>query len=78
MPLKSRLSADEFSKLDPPVQGAYRKDGDLYVLDLEDDPAAALKKALQAEREAAETARKQFKALKDRSATSIPTPPARR
>lgn len=66
MALKSKLTSDEFEKLDAGLKALYRKEGNGYLLDLEDDPAAGMKGALQTEREAREKTEKALKDLQKR------------
>jgi hypothetical protein len=70
MPLKYKISADEFGELDEAIQSFYTEQDDDYVLAAEGLPEAedtsGLKSALQKERENARKAAREKKALEDK------------
>lgn len=68
MALKKKIDKTEFEKLSKDVQANYTANGDHYLLDLEGDEAAELRRAKDREAQDAATLRAELKTLKEEMA----------
>lgn len=63
--MKRKLTKDDYGKLTPELQKLYKADGEIFVLELEDDDTGALERAKEREKLARKAADDKVKALTD-------------
>lgn len=66
--MKRKLTQEEFDALSDAIKALYKKNGDHYLLELEDDPADELRRAKEREAQARKDAEKELEAARKKLA----------